>query len=98
MLGRICQKIIIVYNCQHLQVSLVRTSVEENKKFAQFIAEKLNKSSSRIIVCLPQKGVSALDAPGKPFYDPEATSVLIDELDKLIEKSEERQVSSIFFF
>nr|CAD1838319.1 unnamed protein product [Ananas comosus var. bracteatus] len=74
------------------QVSVMRTSVEENKKFAQFIAEKMNKSSSRITVCLPQKGVSALDAPGKSFYDPEATSVLIDELDKLIEKSEERQV------
>ncbi|WOL03860.1 hypothetical protein Cni_G12580 [Canna indica] len=74
------------------QVTLMRTTVEENKEFARFIAEKMNKSSSRICICLPQNGVSALDAPGKPFYDPEATSALINELDKVIEKNEERQV------
>ncbi|XP_072998779.1 toMV susceptible protein tm-1(GCR26) isoform X1 [Typha latifolia] len=74
------------------QVSLMRTTAEENKKFAWFIAEKMNKSSSRISICLPQKGISALDAPGKPFYDPETTSILIDELDKRIEKNEDRQV------
>lgn len=74
------------------QVSLMRTTVDENKKFARFIAEKLNKSSSRFCICLPQKGVSALDAPGKPFYDPEATHALITELDKLVEKNKERQV------
>ncbi|XP_064995948.1 toMV susceptible protein tm-1(GCR26)-like isoform X1 [Musa acuminata AAA Group] len=74
------------------QVSVMRTNMDENKKFAKFIAEKMNKSSSSIRICLPQKGVSALDALGKPFYDPEATSVLINELDKLIEKNEDRQV------
>ncbi|KAJ8465422.1 hypothetical protein OPV22_027974 [Ensete ventricosum] len=74
------------------QVSVMRTTLDENKKFAKFIADKMNKSSSSIRICLPQKGVSALDAPGKPFYDPEATSVLINELDKLIEKNKDRQV------
>ncbi|THU44789.1 hypothetical protein C4D60_Mb02t11060 [Musa balbisiana] len=74
------------------QVSIMRTTMDENKKFAKFIAEKMNKSSSSIRICLPQKGVSSLDALGKPFYDPEATSVLINELDKLIEKNEDRQV------
>lgn len=74
------------------QVSLIRTTVDENKKFARFIAEKLNRSSSRVCICLPQKGISALDAPGKPFYDPEATYALINDLDKFIEKTNERQV------
>lgn len=41
---------------------------------------------------LPKKGISALDAEGQPFYDPEATGTLIDELDKLIVKTEDRQV------
>ncbi|KAF2290787.1 hypothetical protein GH714_015458 [Hevea brasiliensis] len=67
------------------QVSLMRTTVEENKKFAEFIADKLNESSSKIRVCLPQKGISALDAPGKPFCDPESTATLISELQKLIQ-------------
>ncbi|XP_077244309.1 TIM-barrel signal transduction protein [Tasmannia lanceolata] len=76
------------------QVSLMRTTVDENKKFAEFIANKLNKSSSKVCVCLPQKGISYLDAPGKPFYDPEATSTLMNELEKLIEKNEERKVKT----
>ncbi|GKU99209.1 hypothetical protein SLEP1_g12087 [Rubroshorea leprosula] len=76
------------------QVSLMRTTVDENKNFAEFIANKLNKSSSKICVCLPQKGVSALDAQGKPFCDPEATSVLLNELQRLIQENEDRQVKS----
>jgi uncharacterized protein (UPF0261 family) len=74
----------------------MRTTVEENKKCAQFIADKLNKSSSKVTVCLPQKGVSAIDVPGMPFYDPEATSALLDELNTLIVKTENRQVSSCY--
>ncbi|KAF5736010.1 hypothetical protein HS088_TW14G00142 [Tripterygium wilfordii] len=75
------------------QVSLVRTTVHENKKFAAFIADKLNKASSNIRVCLPQKGVSALDAPGKPFHDAESTGILLNELQKLIQTNENRQVT-----
>lgn len=74
------------------QVSLMRTTVEENKKFAAFIARKLNKSTSKVTVCLPEIGISALDAPGKPFYDTNATGALIDELKRLIETTEDRKV------
>ncbi|WCJ24979.1 hypothetical protein M5689_006899 [Euphorbia peplus] len=74
------------------QVSLMRTTPEENTSFACFIADKINKSSSKVRVCLPQKGISALDAPGKPFYDPEATGTLISELQRLIQTNEDRQV------
>ncbi|KAG2611495.1 hypothetical protein PVAP13_4KG138100 [Panicum virgatum] len=74
------------------QVSLMRTTVEENKKFAKFIADKINKSSSKVTVCLPQKGISAIDAPGMPFYDPEATSTLLGELNTLIQINDIREV------
>ncbi|PVH47799.1 hypothetical protein PAHAL_4G154500 [Panicum hallii] len=74
------------------QVSLMRTTVEENKKFAKFIADKINKSSSKVTVCLPQKGISAIDAPGMPFYDPEATSTLLGELNTLIQRNDIREV------
>ncbi|OEL19846.1 Uncharacterized protein y4oV, partial [Dichanthelium oligosanthes] len=75
-----------------MQVSLMRTTVEENKKFARFIANKINKSSSKVAVCLPQKGISAIDAPGMPFYDPEATSTLLSELNTLIQRTDTREV------
>ena len=71
----------------------MRTTPDENKRFAEFIANKLNKSSSKICVCLPQKGISALDVQGMPFYDPEATNTLITELQRLIQTNEDRQVS-----
>eukprot|EP01018_Ginkgo_biloba_P008457 Gb_05923 [translate_table: standard] len=74
------------------QVTVMRTTVEENKTSAGFIAKKLNKSSSPVRVLLPEKGVSALDAPGKPFYDPQATGILLDELETSIQKTRERQV------
>lgn len=74
------------------QVTLIRTTVEENRKFAAFIAEKLNKASSKVCVCLPKMGVSALDAPGKAFHDPDATGTLLEEMQRLIETNECRQV------
>lgn len=74
------------------QVSVMRTTIAENKKFADFIANKLNKASSKFRVCLPEKGTSALDAPGKPFYDPEATGALLRELQRLIQTNEDRKV------
>lgn len=74
------------------QVSLVRTTVDENRKFAKFIADKLNQCSSKVCVCLPEKGVSALDAPGEPFYGPEERYALFEELDRLIEQNNCRQV------
>ncbi|KAF9682258.1 hypothetical protein SADUNF_Sadunf05G0090200 [Salix dunnii] len=73
--------------------SIVRTTVDENKKFAGFIADKLNKSpSSKFRVCLPQKDVSAYDAPGKPCYDPQTTSTLINEFQRLVQIKADRQV------
>lgn len=78
------------------QVTLMRTTLDENKKFASFIADRLNNTSSKVCVCLPEKGISALDAPEKPFYDPAATHILIDELKRLINANEDRQVSQMF--
>lgn len=63
------------------------------QRICRLIADKLNKSSTKICVCLPQKGVSALDASGKPFYDPEATGTLLNELQRLIQINEDRQVN-----
>jgi len=71
----------------------MRTTVEENKKFAKFIADKINRSSSKVTVCLPQKGIFARDAPGMPFYDPEATSTLLGELNTLIQINDIREVT-----
>ncbi len=63
-------------------VTLMRTTPEENRQCARWIAKKLSKSISPVHVLLPILGLSALDSPGKPFHDPIADSALFVELEK----------------
>lgn len=74
------------------QVTLMRTTPEENRQFARWIAEKLNRSASPVRVLIPERGVSLLDAPGQAFYDTEADAALFDELEKRIEQTADRQL------
>ncbi len=74
------------------QVTLMRTTPEENRSFARWIASKLNRSVAPLVVLIPERGVSALDAPGQPFHDPEADAALFSELERLVEQTEGRQV------
>ncbi len=53
-------------------VTLMRTTVEENVAAGEFIADKLNRFTGPVRFLLPEGGVSLLDAPGQPFHDPEA--------------------------
>ncbi len=63
-------------------VTLMRTTADENVLCARWIAERIRKSLRPISVLLPEGGVSALDAPGKPFYDPGADEALFEELQR----------------
>lgn len=57
-------------------VTVMRTNVEENEVLGKRLCEKLNRAHGRVHLYLPLKGISGIDAPGKPFFDPEADSVL----------------------
>ncbi len=49
-------------------VTLMRTSVEENRAFAQWIARKLNAyPQSGFVLLIPELGLSGLDHQGGPF-------------------------------
>jgi uncharacterized protein (UPF0261 family) len=74
------------------QVTLMRTTPDENRRFARWIAAKLNRSTAPLVVLIPEGGVSAIDAPGQPFHDPEADLALFEELEAAIEQTPERQV------
>jgi uncharacterized protein (UPF0261 family) len=64
------------------QVTLMRTTAEENQAIGRFIAAKLNQMEGPVRFLLPLKGVSLIDAPGKPFHDPAADRMLFDTLEK----------------
>ena len=53
-------------------VTLMRTNVEENRRIGELIAETANRCAGPAIVLLPLRGVSMLDSPGGPFWDPAA--------------------------
>ncbi len=74
------------------QVTLMRTTPEENRAFARWIASKLNQSVAPLVVLIPERGVSALDAQGQPFFDPAADQILFDELEAAIDSTSSRQV------
>lgn len=62
------------------QVTLMRTTPDENRRTAEFIVSRLNRMEGPVRFLLPLKGVSAIDAPGQPFHDPEADRVLFDTI------------------
>lgn len=62
------------------QVTLMRTTLQENAAIGRWIVERLNRMEGRVRFLLPLGGVSAIDAPGKPFHDPGADRALFDAI------------------
>ena len=65
------------FHVHNPQVTLMRTTVDENHAFGVWIAERLNEMTGPVRFLLPKGGVSALDAPDMPFNDPEADAALL---------------------
>lgn len=61
-------------------VTLMRTTPEENAEMGRIFAEKLNAAQGPVAVFIPMGGFSELDAPGKPFWWPEADQAFVDGL------------------
>ncbi|GJP38970.1 hypothetical protein CLOM_g23372 [Closterium sp. NIES-68] len=74
------------------QVTLMRTTADESRRIARFIAGKMNQSQASVTLLIPEGGLSALDAPGMPFWDPEADAALFEELEKEVQHTESRTV------
>jgi uncharacterized protein (UPF0261 family)/ABC-type branched-subunit amino acid transport system ATPase component len=74
------------------QITLMRTTVAENVAMGRFIGEKLNRMTGPVRFFLPEGGVSLLDAPGKPFWDPEADAALFGALESTVRSTANRQL------
>jgi len=66
-------------------VTLMRTTPEENAAIGKRMAEILARAMVRTVVLLPLGGVSALDAPGGAFQDPQADAALFDALHRALD-------------
>jgi uncharacterized protein (UPF0261 family) len=65
-------------------VTLMRTTPQENQQLGVIFAEKLNASSAPVAVLIPMGGFSEVDYPGKPFWWPEADQAFVDGLKSVI--------------
>ncbi len=74
------------------QVTLMRTTAEENARMGAWIAQRLNLMTGPVRFLIPEGGVSALDAKDMPFLDPDADRTLFDALEKGIEQTASRQL------
>ncbi|MGH7227258.1 MAG: Tm-1-like ATP-binding domain-containing protein, partial [Gemmataceae bacterium] len=61
-------------------VTLMRTTPEENDALGKEIAHKASASRGPTAVLVPLRGVSALDAVGQPFWWPQADAALFQSL------------------
>jgi uncharacterized protein (UPF0261 family) len=69
------------------QVTLMRTTPEENAELGKIIAGKLNATTGPTVLYLPLKGVSMIDVAGAPFWSPEADAALFNAIRANLDRS-----------
>ena len=73
-------------------VTLMRTTPDENARVGRWIGERLNRMDGPVRFFLPEGGVSALDAPGRPFSDPNADAELFRALESTVRQTATRKL------
>ena len=68
------------FHAHNANVTLMRTSPNECARIGKAIAQRLSRARAPVTLVLPLGGVSAIDAPGQPFFAPEANTALFDAL------------------
>ncbi|MGH3586773.1 MAG: Tm-1-like ATP-binding domain-containing protein [Pseudonocardia sp.] len=77
------------------QITLLRTTPDECVRIAEFLARRLNGCTGPVRFLLPTGGVSALDAPGQAFWDPEADEALFATIEARVQQTDQRQVRRV---
>jgi uncharacterized protein (UPF0261 family) len=76
-------------------VTLMRTTPSECRAIGIWIAERLNACEGPVRFLIPEKGISALDAHGQPFYDPEADEALFQSLARTLRQTQSRRIARL---
>jgi uncharacterized protein (UPF0261 family) len=74
------------------QVTLMRTTPEENARMGRWIAERLNRCDGPVRFLIPEGGVSGIDAPGQPFHDPAADAALFKAIQDTFRPTDRRRL------
>lgn len=74
------------------QVTLMRTTPEENARMGAWLAERLNRCNGPVRFLIPEGGVSLLDMPGQAFHDPAADAALFEALERTLKPGPRRKL------
>jgi uncharacterized protein (UPF0261 family) len=74
------------------QVTLMRTTPDENRKMGEWIASRLNQAEGPVRFLIPEKGVSLIDAEGQPFHDPAADAELFGAIERTLKQTDNRRL------
>jgi uncharacterized protein (UPF0261 family) len=77
------------------QVTLMRTTADENRRIGEWIAGKLNRCDGPVRLLIPEKGVSAMDIEGGVFADPEADAALFHAIRATLKQTARRRLVSL---
>jgi uncharacterized protein (UPF0261 family) len=78
-------------------VTLMRTNTQESAEIGRWLAHKIQRMSGPTRLLIPAGGFSALDAPGQPFYAPEANAALMDAVQDVLSPQQQRLVQVLPF-
>jgi uncharacterized protein (UPF0261 family) len=73
-------------------VTLMRTTPEEAARIGRFLVEKLNRMPGPVRFLIPEGGLSGLDRPGGPFWEPAADKALFDAITNGFKGSSSRRL------
>jgi uncharacterized protein (UPF0261 family)/ABC-type branched-subunit amino acid transport system ATPase component len=79
-------------HAHNANVTLMRTTADENAAIGRWIGERLNRMEGRVRFLIPEGGVSLLDAPGQPFHDPAADRALFEALTATVRQNANRRL------
>ncbi len=80
------------FHIHNPQVTLMRTTPDECAAIGAWIGERLNRCAGPVRFLIPEGGVSAIDAPGQAFHDPQADAALFDALERSMRQTAERRL------
>ena len=80
------------FHVHNANVTLMRTTVEENKNIGEWLADKLNQMQGEVRFLVPLKGVSSLDSEEHAFHNPEADAALFNALEKKVIQTDRRKL------
>ncbi|MGE0283388.1 MAG: Tm-1-like ATP-binding domain-containing protein [Rhizobiaceae bacterium] len=76
-------------------VTLMRTTAEECAEIGRWIGEKLNACEGPVRFLIPEKGVSAIDVEGGPFWEPAADAALFHAIEATVVETPRRKVQRL---